>query len=153
MTVSPTGPPTGPTYRTETCLHVRVQTPEAHAERVLNAVAADDPLCWGDYDQVSFATAAGVQRFRTLPAARNQATKTADAVPCVELSFVLAENADLAGVLSAICAAHVYEEPVIMVTPGLRTLHIRGTGENNPHRFWNKPNEDWVPLAHRPDRL
>ncbi len=140
---------TTPTYRSEACHHIRVQTPEPHVARLLSAVLTVDPLLWGDYDQVSFATAPGLQRFRTLPGARNRATGEVDAVPCTELSFVVPGQADLTAILTALTDAHAYEEPVIVVTPGLRTLHIRGTGEDSPSRFWNQPAEDWVPPAHR----
>lgn len=140
---------TNPTYRIVSCHHIRVQTPELHVVRLLAAVLTVDPLVWGDYDQVSFTTAAGLQRFRTLPGARNRATGEAESVPCVELSFVVPEQADLAAILTALAEAHAYEEPVIVVTSAVRTLHHRGTGEDAPNRFWNQPAEDWVPTVHR----
>ena len=140
-------------FHTAPCHHIRVQTPQAHVAQLLATVVAVDPLIWGDYDQVSFATALGEQRFRTLPAARNKATGRVEVVPCVELSFVLPPEADLMAVLTALCAAHAYEEPVIIVTQSLRTLHRRGTDDANPARFWNRPPEDWTPPAHRPDQV
>lgn len=44
---------------------VQVPAPEAAALRA--AILAQDPLQWGDYDQVSHETG-GVQRFRSRPA-------------------------------------------------------------------------------------
>jgi hypothetical protein len=137
------------TFRTEPCHLVTVQTPGAHVPRLLAAVLAVDPLLWGDYDQVSFSTTPGVQRFRTLPGAHNRATDAVEEVPCVELSFTLPDSTDVTAVLTALCEAHAYEEPVIHVTSTCRTLHLRGTGEDAPARFWNRPTEDWVPQAHR----
>lgn len=136
-------------FHTALCHHITVQTPDAHVVRLLAAIATVDPLRWGEYDQVSFTTTPGQQRFRTLPTARNAATGGVEAVACVELSFVLPADADLHGMLTAICAAHAYEEPVIIVTQALRTLHNRGTDEDNPNKFWNRPAEDWLPQAHR----
>jgi hypothetical protein len=52
--------------------------------------------------------------------------------------------------IGAIYAAHPYEEPVILVSAGVRTRHITGIDEDNPNRFWNRPTEDWVPTEHRP---
>lgn len=137
------------TFRTETCWHVRVQTPEAHVERLLAAVTAVHPLDYGPYDSVSFATRPGVQRFRALPGARNAATEDVVRVDCVELSLVVARSADLMAILQAVVDAHAYEEPVITVTEVLRTLHLPGTGEDNQNRFWNRPPEDWVPAPYR----
>jgi len=51
-------------------------------------------------------------------------------------------------VIEAIYFAHPYEEPVIFVETGMRTLHIRGLDEENPHRFWNAERADWVPEEH-----
>lgn len=138
---------------TALCRLVAVRSPEAphqaHVERLLAAVATVDLLIWGDYDQVSFTTTAGQQRFRTLPSARNAATTTISRVACVELPFTLPAEADLHAVLAALCAAPAYEEPVIYITQTLRTLHNRGAGEDNPNKFWNRSAEDWLPAAHR----
>ncbi len=130
--------------------HIVVQVPEAHAQRVIDAVLEADPLTYGDYDRVTFETMAGIQRFRALGTGRNAATAETVAVPCSELSFFVAgEETGLARVLERIYWAHPYEEPVIFVLPALRCLHVRGLDEDNPNRFWNRPAEDWVPPEHR----
>ena len=136
-------------FQTAPCYQIRVQTPEAHVDRLLASLSNIDPLLWGDYDQVSFTTTPGQQRFRALASARNAATSGVEIVPCVELSFVVAASVDLTAVLAALCDTHAYEEPVIVVTQALRTLHIRGMGDENPNRFWNLPSEDWIPEVHR----
>lgn len=131
-------------------LRVTVQVPETHVKRIVDAVLAVSALKYGDYDRVTFQTAAGTQSFRSLGSGRNAATEAAVEVPCVELSFFLGrEDAGAAQVLESVYASHPYEEPVIYVAPSLRTLHIRGMDEENPNRFWNSAPEDWVPDAHR----
>lgn len=131
-------------------LRITVQVPETHVQRIVDAVLAVSALKYGDYDRVTFQTAAGTQSFRSLGSGRNAATETAVQVPCVELTFFLArDDAGAELVLESIYASHPYEEPVIYVAPCLRTLHIRGVDENNPNRFWNSAPEDWVPDAHR----
>ncbi|MEW2913366.1 hypothetical protein [Leisingera sp. JC11] len=131
-------------------LRITVQVPETHVQRIVDAVLAVSALKYGDYDRVTFQTAAGTQTFRSLGSGRNSATETAVQVPCVELSFFLGqEAAGKVRILESIYASHPYEEPVIYVAPCLRTLHIRGMDEDNPNRFWNSAPEDWVPDAHR----
>ncbi|WP_297340318.1 hypothetical protein [Pseudophaeobacter sp.] len=129
---------------------VLVQVPQEAAGRVLQAVLSQEPLHWGDYDQVAFTTRAGVQQFRTLPQARNRATDQAVAVACVELQiFVPKQGQALEPLLCAIYHAHPYEEPVIQLIAAARSLHRRGQDEANPNRFWNQETADWVPEAHR----
>ncbi len=137
-------------FTAEQGLRIVVQVPETRAAQIVEAVLAQAALRYGDYDSVTFRTAAGVQQFRALGSGRNAATETAVEVPCQELSFFLAGNeATAVEVLRAIYAAHPYEEPVVFVTPCLRTCHIAGRDEDNPNRFWNSPAEDWVPQEHR----
>lgn len=138
-------------FTTQTGWRVLVQVPEPDCPRVIAAVIAEDPLVWGDYDRVTFATP-GQQQFRSLPGGANAATEEAVSVPCLELSFFLSGDAGrLDPVLHAIYRVHPYEEPVILVLPALRTCHIRGVDEDNPNRFWNRETADWVPDAHRSD--
>ena len=129
---------------------VLVQVPQESAARVLQAILLQEPLHWGDYDQVSYTTSAGEQQFRSRPGGRNQATDQAVAVTCVELQiFVPKQGQELAPLLCAIYQAHPYEEPVIQLIAAARSLHRRGQDEANPNRFWNQKAADWVPEAHR----
>ena len=137
-------------FLSEAGMKVIVQVPSAHAECILDAVLEHTDLKYGDYDRVALRTPISVQQFRSLPGGRNPATENVVEVPCIEVSFFLEyDERVLSKVLKAIYWAHPYEEPVVQVTPCLRTLHIRGLDENNPNRFWNKENEDWVPEEHR----
>lgn len=136
-------------FTAEAGYRVMVQVPAPEAAALRAAILAEDPLSWGDYDQVSHETG-GVQRFRSLPGGVNAATEAAVEVPCLELSFFLPEGAArLERVIRAIYRAHPYEEPVIQVVAALRTCHIRGLDQDNPNRFWNRADADWVPRAHR----
>ena len=139
-----------PRFQTESGWRVTVQVPQAHAADILTAVREKAALTWGDYDTVSFESTAGTQRFRSLGTGHNPASDGIMEVACVELAFFLPGNeagdeAEAAGVLEAIYGVHPYEEPVIFVQPSVRTLHIRGMDEDNPHRFWNRPAGEWVP--------
>ena len=129
---------------------VSVQVPEMHGQDIIDAVLSQVDLKYGDYDRVCFRSAPGVQMFRSLGQGRNAATEAAVEVPCVELSFFLnVDQEGLIALLQRIYAQHPYEEPVIFVSPCIRTLHIRGLDEDNPNRFWNRDSADWVPEAHR----
>lgn len=137
-------------FTTEQGLHITLQVPEECAPALTQAVLGVDALAYGDYDQVTFQTAAGQQRFRALGCGRNRATAKAVSVACVELCFFLPDDAPRARrVLRAIYDTHPYEEPVIFIRPCLRSLHIRGLDEDNPNRFWNRPAASWVPEPHR----
>lgn len=141
-------------FQTQRGVLVTVQTPEICAQSLVDAVLAAAPLSYGDYDQVAYRSASGEQQFRSLGTGRNAATREAVSVNCCEVRFFLAQDSDsLEAVMTALYDAHPYEEPVILVTPCLRGLHIRGQDEDNPNRFWNQRKDseacDWVPLEHR----
>lgn len=137
-------------FTTETGCQIAVQVPFPQAEALLQAVRRVCPLTYGHYDQVSFQTASGIQRFRSVPGGRNAVTDAVVQVPCVELRFFVPQPPEvLRNVLHVIYDVHPYEEPVILVSPYIRTLHITGSDEDNPNRFWNRTAEDWVPSEHR----
>jgi len=137
-------------FTPEPGFRITVQSPDQSISTIVEHVLAEASLAYGDYDRVTFRTAAGVQQFRSLGSGRNTATQAAVEVPCMELSFFLESNEALvARVVEAIYAAHPYEEPVVFVEACLRTMHIRGLDEDNPNRFWNAAPADWVPEEHR----
>jgi hypothetical protein len=137
-------------FTQENGYRIIVQSPDQNVLKIVEHVLAEASLKYGDYDSVTFKTAAGVQQFRSLGSGRNVATETVVEVPCVELSFFLESNEALVTrVVEAIYAAHPYEEPVVFVEACLRTVHIRGLDEDNPNRFWNSAPADWVPKEHR----
>ncbi|WP_299982673.1 hypothetical protein [uncultured Ruegeria sp.] len=138
-------------FKTETGVRVIVQVPETHVQKIMDAILAEDALTYGDYDSVAYQAALGQQQFRSTGRGRNASTPSAVKVPCVEVSFFLSGDAsNTTKVLKAIYETHPYEEPVILVSQCLRTLHIRGLDEDNPNRFWNGDAEEWVPEAHQP---
>ena len=137
-------------YQIETDLRILVQCPAEALPRVQAAVLACDPLAHGDYDRVSFSSAAGVQSFRALGGGRNRATTDTVTVDCLEWQiFTTAQDAALDALLCAIYDTHPYEEPVIHLIPAQRCRHRRGMDEDNPNRFWNRETADWVPPQHR----
>lgn len=123
-----------------------VQVPANRLQDLREAILAACPLGWGDYDHVSFETAVGVQRFRSRGGGRNAASEGDLEVPCVELRVFLPQAEEtVSAVLHAVYHAHPYEEPVVLLTPTVRTLHRRGLDEDNPNRFWNRPGGDGLP--------
>lgn len=137
-------------YRVEDVLILRVQVPQTHAERILDAITQVCDLAYGDYTHVSFEEAAGTQRFAATGAGRNTATGRVVCVPCVQLTAQLPASGHVArDVVTAIYDAHPYEEPVIDLSPAFGTRHVRGMDEDNPNRFWNSDMPDWVPSEHR----
>ncbi len=134
-------------FNAQSGIRIAVQVPEPQLQLIIDAVCAVDPLAWGDYDRVTFASSAGTQGFHALGTGRNAASADTVTVPCVELSFFVAS--DPVPVIEAIYQTHPYEEPVIFVAETHRTLHIRGLDEDNPNRFWNQATPDWVPDEHR----
>ena len=140
-------------FTVETGFNLAVQVPNEHAKRLLDCILIQTGLEYGLYDRVTFRTSPGVQTFRALPESRNAVTLDALEIPCVEVSFFLPNDETLlTTVLETIYRVHPYEEPVLHVTAALRTLHIPGMDEDNPNKFWNKANEDWVPVMHRKPR-
>ncbi|WP_299638431.1 hypothetical protein [uncultured Ruegeria sp.] len=133
----------------EAGFEITVQVPQPHAKALLQAVYQVTALDYGDYDHVSFQTEVGTQRFRSLPGGRNAATDQVVEVPCVELSFFVADHQIVKNVVETLFAQHPYEEPVILIRSAWRTLHRAGMDEDNPNKFWNRPSEDWVPEVHR----
>ncbi|SHI80231.1 hypothetical protein [Wenxinia saemankumensis] len=130
-------------YAIESGTILVVEVPASTATRVRRAIEDAAGLGYGDYDRVSFTSAEGIQRFRTLPTARNPATE--DVVEARVLSLrVFLPDAALEPALRAIYATHPYEEPVILLSPGHRALHRRGLDEDNPNRLWNGPAPDWI---------
>lgn len=137
-------------FTVEQGTRILVQVPHKSADQVLAAILQEDPLSWGDYDQVAYTTSVGQQQFRSLSGGRNMATNAAVGVACVELQvFVPRTGQALGSLICAIYHAHPYEEPVIQLIPAYRCCHIRGQDEANPNRFWNQETADWVPEAHR----
>ena len=128
---------------------ITVQVPDENAKIVTAEILNQSDLEYGDYDSVTFKTAIGVQQFRSLGGGRNAATETILEVPCIELSFFLAnDEALVARVIEAIYSVHPCEEPVMYGKACLRILHIRGLDEDNPNRFWNAAPANWLPNQH-----
>jgi len=137
-------------FTVERGTRILVQVPPEASDRVWAAILKEDPLSYGDYDQVGFTAPAGVQHFRALGSGRNAATIDIVTVDCVELQmFTVKTGQELEPLLGAIYHSHPYEEPVIQLLPGARTRHIRGQDEDNPNRFWNRENVDWIPAEHQ----
>lgn len=118
-------------FETEHGFEVSVQVPNVHEEPLLDAISQIDALQYGDYDRVSFVSACGLQRFRSLPGGRNAASENVLDVPCEVLSFFIGNEDRVAVVVQNIYEHHPYEEPVVLIQPTYRTLHRAGLDEDN----------------------
>ncbi|MFG6565901.1 hypothetical protein ACGYLI_16920 [Sulfitobacter sp. 1A13421] len=136
-------------FEIEEGFEISLQVPTAHTAQLLEAIYRTDTLRYGDYDRVSFTTAPGLQRFRSLPGGRNAASETVLEVQCEELSFFVGSQEQVMEVVQTVHDHHPYEEPVIVVRTVQRSLHRSGMDEDNPNKFWNRGPEDWVPEIHR----
>ena len=137
-------------YAIQQVFQLRVQTPAPYVPQLLAAISQETNLAYGDYTDVSFEQTDGIQRFKSTGTGRNVQTADVVDVACSELSLFIGDDAmTIEAVLRVLYRVHPYEEPVITLTPTLRSLHVAGMDEDNPNRFWNQPVQDWVPPEHR----
>ncbi len=69
---------------------ITIEIPEEAHATVLDAILSHDPLQYGDYAEVAFRGAAGIQQFRSLGTGRNSETESTVKVPCQSLRFFTA---------------------------------------------------------------
>ncbi len=108
---------------------VIVPSHNGFSEKVIEAILAHDPLRYGDgYDQVTFESAIGLEKYRTLRGANPTVGKEdqQSSVPSIELSFTLPrggskDSVHLREVLDAIVKVHPWEEPQIFIQEVLAT--------------------------------
>lgn len=124
-------------------LRLTVQCPTEDVPR-LAAVAKVAPLAMGKYDNNSYQSAAGIERYRPLDgAAVGAETDVRERQGVVEVGFELPDDeALIARVVEAVFQAHSYQEPVIRLE-AILTSRSKGLDDSaNPHRWWNT-NGDW----------
>ncbi|PLP58941.1 hypothetical protein CYK37_14110 [Mesorhizobium loti] len=125
-------------------LLVTFQAPTEDVDRIMIAVTTIVPLALGKYDNNSYQSAAGVERYRPLQgAAAGPETELRKRPGVVDVFFEMPEDQELAGrVVEAIFHTHSYQEPVIRLQTIL-TSRSKGLDDSkNPNRWWNTTG-DW----------
>ena len=124
---------------------MRIQVPAENVEAVLEAIREVVPLKYGRYEKVAFRHNAGTQQFKPLEGSCSGETAL-QVVSCDEVSFTLPkDDGILRDVIEAIFGTHPYEEPVIQIQEILSTRFKYESGRDNPNKWWNRADLDWVP--------
>jgi hypothetical protein len=130
-------PPASDGYWLEEAYLVHVHVPAEDVDAVLGAVIAAVGLPYGGYDGVALVDAAGQEQFRD--PGDSAPTDTADRVATSRVSFSLPRvPEELRAALTAVRAAHSYEEPVIYVREVLRSRSTRRQDVPLGRRLWTR---------------
>ena len=130
--------------RMESFLLITVQAPTEDMDRIAAAVGALTPLMLGKYDQNTYETATGLERYRPLEgAAAGAETELRKRPGVATLNFQLSsDQALLEKIVESIFQIHSYQEPVILVQQILASRSKGLDDHNNPNRWWNTTG-DW----------
>jgi hypothetical protein len=129
-----------PSFRLEPAYVVSVNVPSDAADKVLRSITRSVPLIYGNYDQVAFRSATGVEQFRPLRGSRAGEQAVPSEVSTTRITFAVPRDLDtLRNVIAAIRHSHPYEEPVVHVESGWMSRAKSGGEESNPNRWWNQP--------------
>ncbi len=127
------------TFRLIPAYIVSVNVPSENAAKVLRQVTDAYPLQYGDYDQVAFRSATGVEQYRPLKGSTAGEQSKISETPTTRITFAIPEDtAVLKKVVAAIRVAHPYEEPVVQVRAGWISQAKHEGEESNPNRWWNQ---------------
>jgi len=130
----------GENYILEPAYLVTMHVPNADVERVLASVAKEVGLYYGQYDNVAFLDAVGLEQYRPLEGSKGGALENPWREPTIRIHFSVPRDKDmLRRALSAAHSAHSYEEPVFYVSEVWRTM-ATNPDDSNPNRWWNQKN-------------
>ena len=130
--------------RLEPVWTLEIQTLPGDVDRILDAVIAVCPLCYGRYQRNASVSAVGKET--TQPEAGSTTHTHVDGFdpggtetfPMVELKISVARDLALVqSVMDAVIAVHHYEEPVIFVREDWVSRAAYDPNSTNPHRWWN----------------
>lgn len=123
---------------------LEIQTLPEDVDRILDAVIAVYPLCYGRYERNASVSALGKETAR--PMAESTTTTHGDGFvaggtetyPMVELKITIERDLQtLSSVMDAIIDAHHYEEPVIFLREDWVSRAAYDPNSRNPNRWWN----------------
>lgn len=129
----------GQTFQLQSAYIVSVNVPSDDAAKVMRSITDSIPLEYGNYDQVAFRSATGIEQYRPLQGSRAGKQSQLTEVATTRITFAIPEKSDiLHKVIAAIRYSHPYEEPVIHVEAGWISLAKPSSDESNPNRWWNQ---------------
>jgi hypothetical protein len=125
-------------------LLVTVQAPTEDMDRIAAAIGEITPLLLGRYDQNTYETAGGLERYRPLEgAAAGAEAELRKRSGVAILGFQLPPDQPLLEkIVESIFQIHSYQEPVILVQPVLASRSKGLDDRDNPNRWWNTTG-DW----------
>jgi len=113
---------------------VSVNVPCDAATMVMKSITDSVPLKYGNYDQVAFRSAIGIEQFRPLQGSRAGAQSGLTEVRTSRITFSIPEDDDtLRKVMAAVRRVHPYEEPVVHVVAGWMSQAQQGGEQSNPN--------------------
>lgn len=93
--------------------------PPEHLEALLEGIASEVPLRYGQYDRSAWWSAVGVEQFRPLPGAKPTSGKigTVERVPTIRVEFVIPrEPTQLAQLVAkGLRPHHPWQEPAVFI--------------------------------------
>lgn len=125
------------------CREYKIQTylPVEDVSKTLKAVTQIVPLQIGSYENVSFHSQPGVQKFRPVKGSHLGDSSQVFDFSVVELTFSIPHDEDvLKKVIDVIFEIHIAEEPVIYIEEIWSTRAKSYSEKSNPSRFWNREN-------------
>lgn len=122
---------------------VTVDTPTAGVDQVVAALGDQVSLVQGPYDRCLFVRQAGYQQFRALEGSRAGAEGTLQRTDASQIEFSIPPDLQLLShVFDVVFAAHVNEEPTIRVQEAFASRSKLLDDDDNPNRYWNRPDAD-----------
>ena len=119
---------------------ITVQIPEVALDGFIAAIEKDIPLVQGTYSHCMFIRRNGNARFKNEDGAYGGSEDFIRNVPSAEVVLLIPhKEQSLNHAIESICRSHVHEEPTISVTSSWSYLSGMLKDDNNPNRYWNRP--------------
>lgn len=129
----------GADWRLDPVFTIAVELGERDDDRIRHAVQERYDLRYGDYDNVSFESAHGIQRYRGQPDAITTPLIDETVRDVSVWRFSIPRDSEmLAGILDIVYDLHSYEEPVIHVVETHATRTRADVDRNGSNRGWNR---------------
>lgn len=128
----------GENFRLEGAYLVTMHVPDTDVDRVVDAVVAEVGLHYGNYDQVAYLDAAGLEQYRPISGSKAGEQENVSRVQTTRVHFSVTRDLDvLRRALMAAHSAHSYEEPVFYISEVWRSRSTN-PDDSNPNRWWNQ---------------
>lgn len=129
----------GTDWRLDPVFTIAVELGERDDDRIRHAVQARYDLRYRDYDNVSFESARGLQRYRGQPDAITTPLVEETVRDVSVWRFSIPRDTEiLTGILDIVYEMHSYEEPVVHVVETHAVRTRAGVDRNGANRGWNR---------------